>query len=865
MNDIQGFFTRLFAHAPVDSKVNLFRLPSARSEHLPPDPSILAARALELDAQASGSDGVFFVVCPLRDGLTAYQKGEASDVVQVAALWADIDFAHPTHASKNLPPDLISAFSLISDAGIPDPSILVSSGAGLQPYWILEEPLSPEQGRALASALHDRIKAAADARGWHLDNVVNLDRVLRVPGTHNRKDPLNPRKCELLEVSDVVYKVSQLVPSAGDSSTAAPSHPRLLGSSSPPHGDESPVEVARMPPEDAQRYVLNKMRGASGERTKVLAALILKGLPLELGQRDNDLIRATGLVASFTPDGSTAEDVVEILYPTIDATISASPVDPKNPPPDRDAALKKLRRSLANWRKQQADKKAGVAAMSRGLMRAARASARSPHDDPEEDVPDGPYTPDELHGFELEHGAPLQWIVQRQGAHYVLVGGKYQGPIATSDVSVRFKESLAPAPLDLTVYEGNRARPLSTQETLDKYSTNADRIIADLTLTSGRYDKAQKTFFEAACSVRTIRPIFNPQIDRWLRIMGGKLAEKLIDWVASVTRLDRQCAALYLSKTSNTGKTVLAQGLSRIWSDGGPTSLKNIVGSWNSDLVRCPLVVADEYLPREWLEKGRGTASSELRELVASDSRALTRKFLPNTDLRGCIRIMLLANDKSMIPYDEQLGSADIEAIAGRFLTIHTPPEAAEYLQAIGGRDGGMRDWVDGDGIAAHALWLRDNRQVVSGSRFIVEGIADDTQRKLVYGTKIGGLVCEVIVGLLSASRPMGQGGAPAIRVGGGRLLVSTPGISAEWKNYVSSDQVASTQKIGRQLSVMSAKKGEKVKGQPYHVVNPEYVFGWAEENYVGDVDFMRSKIETLPPVLGLVEGGKDEDKEQKK
>lgn len=859
IKDLEAFFALLFARAPKGSNVTLFALPERKARHLPPDAATLASHAAELDGRATPGAATFMMVCPTISGLTAHQKGGIEHVLQVDALWLDIDHAHPTHAAKNLPPDLEQAFSLIVEAGLPDPSILVSSGGGLQPYWLLEESLSPEAGAKALEALHERVKARAVAHGWRLDSVFNLDRVLRVPGTMNRKDPSAPRASEILHLVDTRFPLSTLVGAATRPASApAPARP-VLGPPSPSTGDA--VRVAALTSADAAEQLAVTLRALAAVRSsdapsRELARQIIAGEPLEKGQRDTDLARAAGLLSVICPEGTEAETIVEILQPTLDATMALQD-DPRNPAPTREDALDKLERAIKDARRKKARERDAADAMMRGLRRAARQSARRREAAPEVEAADDeaeeegkPYSAEELRVFAAQHGDPLQWIVQRAGSFYVLVNGEYQGPIADKDIAVNMRRTLSPAPLDLTVWERGNVRRMTTQEILFNYSTDAARVVADLTLKASRWDREARTFREACAPLRKIEPRFDPQIHEWLMHLGGDRAPELLDWIASVTRLEQPSAALYLTKHPGSGKSLLAAGLARLWGSAW-TELDKVVGGWTADLARCPLVVADEHLPKEW--RRNENASAELRKLVGNSTWTLTRKFLPNADLVGALRLILIANDRSMLPTDESFGANDLEAIGGRFLHIPTNKSAELYLEKIGGRRGGTRGWVDGDEIAAHALWLREERVVVSGKRFLVEGDTKGVKEDLVIDTTIGSLVCEVICRLLSDSRPM-QGGVPAVRAGNGRLLVSTEGISNRWKDCVESHDVQSIQRIGRQLTLMSGHHIEHVKGTPYHVVDPAYVLRWADRYTVGDVGLIRARI--AGTVLDIHEGG---------
>jgi len=78
--------------------------------------------------------------------------------------------------------------TFISAAGLPKPTMIVSSGGGLHVYWSVARALTPAEWFALASAL----RHAGETLGLKFDEAVTTDaaRVLRVPDTFNRKQDL---------------------------------------------------------------------------------------------------------------------------------------------------------------------------------------------------------------------------------------------------------------------------------------------------------------------------------------------------------------------------------------------------------------------------------------------------------------------------------------------------------------------------------------------------------------------------------------------------------------------------------------------------------------------------------------------------
>lgn len=133
------------------------------------------------------------------------KRGRGDQVMGKPGLWADLDIGAVGHAEKKLPQSIEEAMDLISDA-LPDhpPTHYVSSGYGLHVYWIHDKPWyfkdSDDWARAQGQlcGLDARIRAAAQRKGFKLDNVSDMARVLRVPGTYNMKDPANPKLVQFI-------------------------------------------------------------------------------------------------------------------------------------------------------------------------------------------------------------------------------------------------------------------------------------------------------------------------------------------------------------------------------------------------------------------------------------------------------------------------------------------------------------------------------------------------------------------------------------------------------------------------------------------------------------------------------------------
>jgi hypothetical protein len=115
--------------------------------------------------------GVFIGVLPRREK----NKGKAIDTASGRVAWIDIDF-------KDFQGGEEEARALLAKFGL-QPTLIVRSGHGIHCYWLLTETLR-------SADLADLSKLLAAALGG--DHAFDAARLLRLPGTYNRKDPSAP-------------------------------------------------------------------------------------------------------------------------------------------------------------------------------------------------------------------------------------------------------------------------------------------------------------------------------------------------------------------------------------------------------------------------------------------------------------------------------------------------------------------------------------------------------------------------------------------------------------------------------------------------------------------------------------------------
>lgn len=155
-------------------------------------------------------------------------RGRAADITRITCLYADLDTGKP------LTPSSITEARTIID-GLPEPMFIVQSGHGLQPIW----PLSGDEFTTSDPAILHRwgqlIADRAAARGWVTDNVYDLARILRVPGTINHKFPDKPARARMEvtggvplthdEVTEVLTEHERTRPSRTQIASSGPARP----------------------------------------------------------------------------------------------------------------------------------------------------------------------------------------------------------------------------------------------------------------------------------------------------------------------------------------------------------------------------------------------------------------------------------------------------------------------------------------------------------------------------------------------------------------------------------------------------------------------------------------------------------------
>lgn len=227
-------------------------------------------------------------------------RGTIEDTAEFVGFWADLDIAGPGHkwelcpdpcpkaaekghGCKKLPliADEAACIELVERTGFPAPTEWIHSGGGMYPLWLLAEPVKVADYPELpqVSAQWQRvIELTAKNMGFMYGaGVGDLARVLRIPGTVNRKPDTVPVSAEwrMDLSSSTPYDLSILVEAMSTSlkrleppkpvTAPAPARPASAPSSGERVGDAFNRATTWMELLEADGATLDNQRGGYAE------------------------------------------------------------------------------------------------------------------------------------------------------------------------------------------------------------------------------------------------------------------------------------------------------------------------------------------------------------------------------------------------------------------------------------------------------------------------------------------------------------------------------------------------------------------------------------------------------------------------
>lgn len=585
------------------------------------------------------------------------------------------------------------------------------------------------------------------------------------------------------------------------------------------------VQITREQLTRFARALLRKRDDRESEKGHILNKILAGEAFAEAGNRDNTIFRLALTLAERFPDAD-PDSVGHFFAPSLLQMQTPDPIRP-------DQVADKIRRAQESLQKDRARIERDFEQAQKRAIRDAFASAR-----------DTPYTKEEFEAL-----PPSRFIIQKGRAYYARVGDDYRGPYTQDEAQSAIVRDLSPAHPFINIHTitntGERA-PKTLPRLVREFGFVANDVSVSLSAQKAYFAEESRTLIEAPCPLRSIKPKNHPEIHHWLEALAGpKKLPFLLGWIANVTRLDLPCTALFLTGHKHTGKSLLAEGLARLWTPLGlPTPLETVLGTnFNDSQLRCPLVFADERLPTD--HRGR-VLNAELRHYIQSRRRPLKRKFLPNSDMIGAVRLIISANNEEILSTTENLSNHDIGAIVDRYLHIPVQISAYQYLRAID-----ASKWVEKDMIAEHALHLRDSYDWKPNGRFIVHANDNALHSRLISSSGIRSAVLQFCVGyLLDPDRADNDArGRFWIRVYNQKLCINTQALIHCWGHYVSNESCPPTGRLSQAINALATAKRLRLsmpggKRPNFREIDANHLIAWAAQTGFATQDQIEKALE---------------------
>lgn len=387
-------------------------------------------------------------------------------------------------------------------------------------------------------------------------------------------------------------------------------------------------------------------------------------------------------------------------------------------------------------------------------------------------------------------------VVVHQGrTYYVRVGEHWAGPWCREDFSADVIASLcslyginSPDMPALLAGFGQRVRRVEYSLTA-RSTTFADGVLV-VSVAAPRSD---------------LEPEYSALVEIGMHRLAGDWYPQLRRWVAGLTRSELPCRALVLSGAKGTGKSLLLDGLARIW-PGGAAQMRHVVGKrFNESILESPFAVADD--DSSPAESGLVLAAY-LRQAVSDRVQKVERKFHDMQRVLGCMRFAVATNDALQLvqgAVSYKLNDESIAAFADRLL--HVPVQ----LSAIGWWGDNPGALVDGDIIARHALWLGLQIEYAAPSERFWVGPADTSLQTLA--TLSSGLRGDILLRLHELVRGGQTVGGSGVDLNGSRAIVGTGRFFDAWVTDV--PKGANRRSVGLALRALAAASGASGASQP--------------------------------------------------
>jgi hypothetical protein len=264
--------------------------------------------------------------------------------------------------------------------------------------------------------------------------------------------------------------------------------------------------------------------------------------------------------------------------------------------------------------------------------------------------------------------------------------------------------------------------------------------------------------------------------------------ERLYDYFSLVPDLNRPLVILLMEGVKSGGKTAMAYMLAQVFGSPSPVAMAQAFANFNGDVLRCPVLLADEGLP----EIDGRIPTDKIRSIVSEPIHSVNLKFQSPATLRGHYRIVVAMNSLTNLKFGRSAHSKeDMEAISDRFMIVNVNQHSRELFDAA--------HFITDGAFARHVMYLsKTHRRKDNAIRFGVD-TSDSYTHILSADAHTGDLFAWLIEYLLSHVKrsvdPPLPNIKPAAFVHRGHVYVNSDAVMRAWTQF-SSERRPSTPKI---------------------------------------------------------------------
>jgi Family of unknown function (DUF5906) len=421
------------------------------------------------------------------------------------------------------------------------------------------------------------------------------------------------------------------------------------------------------------------------------------------------------------------------------------------------------------------------------------------------------------------------WIMQCARDYYFVAPGAKIIEACHESFANTSRVILAPAPIETYSPTETGLRLKTISEMLEAYSTPIREVRKSMIEQVPKIDLLSGTLTIPVCPLRPLTPKFDEHVDRWLRYLARDKYDLLCKWIHFVPALRYPLAMLVLVGKGSAGKSLLAKGLARLFWEGPETKLSDVLGSFNATVEKCPVVFADEHLPRD--SRGKEPIA-QLRELIQSTTRYSNQKHKAQVPVDGALRLIVAANSHKILKIDDELSGDDAPAFAERLFDLTIDDTPGRFLASIGGRNHIDKHWIQEDLLACHFAYLIHECQYQWEGRFGIGQDSTELANKLIVRGGSRAKVCELFVKYFKS----GFGTDPnQLRVildqGRGRYFVHIDFVLDNWDRVLRGQPPLSTYSVAQALEGLSLSRTDLLgDGARWYEIDLDKISTWARE-----------------------------------